>query len=179
MVYIYLFNKITLYWNLPLKKTQKKCIFWSSHFSARNCHNFLLQFSLNFLLLFCHGITKGYNVVHFFCISSLAEILLPASHKRTLLHFCVQFLAFFLGFAQFISFFCTYFVRLFFRLEVLPVLFCKFFPSLGTSWLVPSAFIGPKWAQPRDGAAEKSFWLILQLLWVKNQDFLPLWPGDA
>ena len=26
-----------------------------------------------------------------------------------------------------------------------------------TIWLVPSAFIGPKWAQPRDGATEKSF----------------------
>ena len=42
---------------------------------------------------------------------------------------------------------------------------------MGTSWLVPSAFIGPKWAQPRDGAAEKVFWLVLQRLWVKKHVF--------
>ena len=45
--------------------------------------------------------------------------------------------------------------------------------------MVPIAYIGPKWAQPRDGAAKQSFWLILQRLWAKNHDFLPLLPVDA
>ena len=41
---------------------------------------------------------------------------------------------------------------------------------MGTSWLVPSAFIGPKLAHPRDGAKEKKvFWLASQRLCVKRQ----------
>ena len=40
---------------------------------------------------------------------------------------------------------------------------------MGTSWLVPSAFIDPKLAHPRDGT--------LQGLWVKKHVFLLSWPG--
>ena len=66
--------------------------------------------------LICHSCTNFFLLLHAF--------------RKKGLGFFVPFFGPFVHFCMILIIFCSYFVYSFFRLKVLPVLFCKLFPSL-------------------------------------------------